>query len=476
MSWSKTLLFFIVVIVSGSITPSSSDGPLYKQVGDTAVLSPGVVTNPITNIFWKHGSSIAVEWTSNNIESYGQFRGRGSVNSLSGELTITGLTKEDSGSYTSEINFSVTSEIELQVIAPVSTPNVSTRCDKEKTHCVFTCEGGTSEAEPITYTWKSGDMHWDGTKEHSITKTEKEPWFSCTLHNPISNKSSEEVENPFISSDWNLLYLWFIPAVVLLLMIACIIFFVMRKRRRGNLLVMGNGQVYSSQDHGNQDLPLVAFSNANSVTGTSQKMENGQGIPNQDQPVHNQVPADPGNQAASHELNNVTETTPMMQESQEAPNQVQLVDNPAAAPHDDQGITTQDPTLVVSDNADNDMKTTPKMETSQEALDQDQLVNNQVPADPGNQAVSHELNNVTETTPKMQTSQEALDQDQLVDSPAAAPHDEQGITTQDPTLVVSDYANNDMKSALLMSSGQEPSNQDPPVDNQEAEPQEQEQS
>ena len=54
--------------------------------------------------------------------------------------------------------------------APVSKPTLSVHCEPEMTSCVFTCDGDTTGAEPVTYLWRSGDMMWTSTKEHKITK------------------------------------------------------------------------------------------------------------------------------------------------------------------------------------------------------------------------------------------------------------------------------------------------------------------
>ncbi|XP_039997936.1 uncharacterized protein LOC120798047 isoform X2 [Xiphias gladius] len=175
-----------------------SDIPVYKKVGDTVVLSPGLVTDPISTITWKHGSAIAMDWYDNHTDSYRQFKDRGLLNGLTGELTIKGLTRNDSGSYTSEINNRVTNKTQLLVISPVSKPTVSTWCGEDMIECILTCEADTTDAEPFTYTWWSGDaVRLASSKEYFITKPTEGPWFSCELQNPVGSKRSEQVFNPF---------------------------------------------------------------------------------------------------------------------------------------------------------------------------------------------------------------------------------------------------------------------------------------
>ncbi len=59
--------------------------------------------------------------------------------------------------------------------APVPTPTVLKSCDDQETSCVLTCDGNTTDAEPVTYKWRSDNtVSTDSTKEHHITKV------SCT--------------------------------------------------------------------------------------------------------------------------------------------------------------------------------------------------------------------------------------------------------------------------------------------------------
>ncbi|XP_067439522.1 uncharacterized protein [Thunnus thynnus] len=171
--------------------------PLYGKIGDEVVLTSDSVVNLITSIEWKHGADLAMEWYGGETTAYRHFKDRGSLNTLTGALTITGLTPDDSGSYTVEINNKVTSKTQLLVISPVSKPTLSIRCEPEMTYCVLTCNGDTTDAELVTYRGTSGDMTWPSAKEHNITKEDDELWFSCAFENPVSFNSSEIVFNPF---------------------------------------------------------------------------------------------------------------------------------------------------------------------------------------------------------------------------------------------------------------------------------------
>ncbi|CAK6975458.1 uncharacterized protein LOC121892015 [Scomber scombrus] len=186
--WLVYFLLWTAVTANGE--------PLYREIGDKAVLTPDSVESPIYSIVWKHGPDIAIEWYGNETFSYRQFKDRGSLDISTRALTIKGLTQDESGIYRAEINNKDTSNTQLQVISPVPKPNISVSC--EMTYCVLTCEGNIKGAEPVTCWWRSGDIVWNSTNQHKITKEEKKSLFNCAFSNPVSFNGSEKVLNPFI--------------------------------------------------------------------------------------------------------------------------------------------------------------------------------------------------------------------------------------------------------------------------------------
>ncbi|XP_053170657.1 uncharacterized protein LOC128354439 isoform X2 [Scomber japonicus] len=211
---------------------------LYRKIGDKAVLTPDSVENPIYRVVWKHGPNIAMQWWHEETSSYRQFKDHGSLDISTGEMTITGLTRDDSGIYTAEINNRVPSKTLLLVISPVPKPTIYISCDPEMTHCVLTCDGSTTDAEPVTYWWTAGEKKWPSIKQLKITKEDKEEWFRCRVENPVSSISSEKICNPFMS-DQTWIYI-LTPLVVVSLVVCIFIIYLKRKCRKAMQVMLSD--------------------------------------------------------------------------------------------------------------------------------------------------------------------------------------------------------------------------------------------
>ncbi|GLD66602.1 SLAM family member 5 [Lates japonicus] len=348
------LALFVVSLALNSID-ANSDTLLYGEVGGEVVLSPGSVTGPITNIMWKHDTDIAMGWFDGDTEAYRQFAARGSLNASTGQLKITGLTRNDSGIYTPEINNKVTSKTQLRVISPVSKPTISVQCDDQRTHCNWTCEGATEDAEPITYSWVAFDAGENiSTKERTITET-TEAVYRCTLQNPVSHKGSELVRNPLYSKGTPML-----PNGL----------------NQNNLV--GN-HTAGDQEASNQGLTSVVIHNTNHVT---EEPASGQETSSRDQQVDNETeePQEASTQgltsAESHDPSNMRSMTSELQEPPPP--------NPDTS-SDTEGSTTtsevQEPPTAVSPETSNETESVVPKSSGQETAKEDQQLDDEA-ADP----------------------------------------------------------------------------------------------
>ncbi|XP_065808251.1 T-lymphocyte surface antigen Ly-9 isoform X8 [Labrus bergylta] len=175
---------------------------VYGAEGDDIVLTPPLQSPspPITSIQWKHGEDIIAEWYQGhgNETNCLKFKGRCKLSLLTGALTITGLTKTDSGIYNPEINNKYLDSTHLIVISHVPKPSISKSCNTEMTACNLTCEGNTIESEPVDCKWLLDDAEGPSGKVLTITKEMKEQSYRCIFVNPVGNKTSDIMTNPLL--------------------------------------------------------------------------------------------------------------------------------------------------------------------------------------------------------------------------------------------------------------------------------------
>ncbi|XP_045921780.1 uncharacterized protein LOC123981143 [Micropterus dolomieu] len=159
----------------------------------------------ITNILWKHNGNLLAEWVQGKIELtyYGSFNGRTTLNTTTGRLEIKNMVEADAGQYVVEINSHVQSpSYDVKMIKEVTKPEVVLRpvsCNEDSEECTLSCDGDIAGAKPVTYSWKEGAGDWkESGKDMKITKTNTGvKTFSCKMENPVSEKESEPLDNPF---------------------------------------------------------------------------------------------------------------------------------------------------------------------------------------------------------------------------------------------------------------------------------------
>uniref|UniRef100_A0A1A8JJM6 Ig-like domain-containing protein n=1 Tax=Nothobranchius kuhntae TaxID=321403 RepID=A0A1A8JJM6_NOTKU len=195
------LLAAVFCVVVASVTTET----IYKKLGDDVDLKPEVpLVGKISGITWKIGRDIAAQWDGAELDYFVQFKVRGHLDNATGVMTIRGLEKGDGNIYTAEVNHNLWGKpIRLIVISEVPVPSVREKCSEEPRACTLTCEGNVTEAEPVTYTWRSDQKVELGVGERTLTITEESSAteaFTCEVKNPVSQKSSEPFTNPFSSS------------------------------------------------------------------------------------------------------------------------------------------------------------------------------------------------------------------------------------------------------------------------------------
>nr|XP_023997519.1 uncharacterized protein LOC112074604 [Salvelinus alpinus] len=191
---------------------------LYRKVGGELVLKPDKSTVPhsITGILWKHGKNKVAEWDKDfgGLDIYGAFKKRTTLDQTTGELRISGLMKTDSGVYSVEFNSKqLDKTYKLSVIKAVTKPTITSSCNTNKTSCTLTCESDTTDAEPITYSWKVGEGAWEVIGKQLIVsksdtgKSTNSYKYICKLKNDVRGEGevSEPVGEVFGSGEWTLI-------------------------------------------------------------------------------------------------------------------------------------------------------------------------------------------------------------------------------------------------------------------------------
>ncbi|XP_020509928.1 junctional adhesion molecule A [Labrus bergylta] len=192
----SVMSMFVAGWVCVSLAAESEDpgAPLYMKVGDDVILKPSPTSGPITRIEWKYNKNLAAFWIGIG-EEFDIFV-PGHLNLSTGALTITGLRRNDTGSYSAEISGKKAGVTQLIVLSPVPKPTVEKECDLGGNTCDLTCDGNTAGAEPVIYKWNFG--HTEKRTQVKKNDTDRFSEFICEVQNPVSNESSQPVQNPML--------------------------------------------------------------------------------------------------------------------------------------------------------------------------------------------------------------------------------------------------------------------------------------
>lgn len=229
---------FGLLLVGAVISAQTRSVPSYFKAGGTLVLGPARASEHLISIAWKHDEELLAEWVEDEISPtyYSRFRGRSELNTTTGMLKIHSTTAADTGLYsvTSNRNRSrVYQAVELQ---EVPRPVVALRppmCSSASETCTLSCDGDVGGAGPVEYFWKKEDGEWEQSgKDVEILNDEEAQAvvaFSCRMKNPVSERDSECIRNPFrqdpgFSRDYGFWILTVVGAAVLALVAVAVCF------------------------------------------------------------------------------------------------------------------------------------------------------------------------------------------------------------------------------------------------------------
>ncbi|XP_034465645.1 SLAM family member 5-like [Hippoglossus hippoglossus] len=202
----------VTVLLLAALTSSAlGQSQSYFSVGDSLVLTPPKHGTTITSVLWTHNSNLVVEWVNKDLEFFGSFEGRGSLNERTAQLTVSAAKQSDGGEYRVEINNQLQSQVyTVIVIKKVPKPSVEVRtltCSPKSSNCTLTCQGDPTGTEPVTYSWRKDSGGW-GPEQQSMDliiindeKTRGVKQFSCRMKNPVSEEESDPLKNPMYQED-----------------------------------------------------------------------------------------------------------------------------------------------------------------------------------------------------------------------------------------------------------------------------------
>ncbi|XP_029923337.1 carcinoembryonic antigen-related cell adhesion molecule 2-like isoform X2 [Myripristis murdjan] len=200
-------VFFLGLLAVLLLELTEGAEKVYSAEGGKVTLEPIVPDQfkPLTSILWKHNRNMVVEWIKNlnSTDYYGMFDGHTNLDIETGHLEISTWAHTYSGFYSVEFNGQLQSKLyTVHVIKKVPKPTVGVRplsCSSTSSSCTLSCEGGTPEAEPITYSWRRDEGKWtQSSKLMNITKDDHHvKKFSCQMKNPVSVEESDPRKNPF---------------------------------------------------------------------------------------------------------------------------------------------------------------------------------------------------------------------------------------------------------------------------------------
>uniref|UniRef100_A0A667WTS7 Ig-like domain-containing protein n=2 Tax=Myripristis murdjan TaxID=586833 RepID=A0A667WTS7_9TELE len=201
------MCFFLLLIALLSGSTKGAEKQVHSAEGDKVTLEPTVPDQfkPLTSILWKHNRNMVVEWIKklNSTDYYGAFADHTNLDIKTGRLEINTLARNYSGVYSVEFNGQLQSELyKVDVIKKVPKPTVVLKpltCPNEDI-CTLSCDGDTTGAEPVTYSWRTDqmDVFEKSEKSKNVSKDDSHvKHFFCQIKNPVSHEDSDPMENPF---------------------------------------------------------------------------------------------------------------------------------------------------------------------------------------------------------------------------------------------------------------------------------------
>ncbi|XP_074501504.1 CD48 antigen-like [Sebastes fasciatus] len=204
MMGKLTGLCVLLLVLNVALTKNTVTPVYFTDGGDLTLKVRPAFPGHINNIVWIFNGNLLAEWEEDE-GYYLRIKGRTNLTIETGQLIINKMSKDDEGVYSVGINDRVQSErYQAKLIKKVQKPKVVVRslvCEADSENCRLSCDSDTTEAEPITYSWKKGDGEWKVSGK-DITITNKDDsggkTFTCRMENPVSREESDPLYKELI--------------------------------------------------------------------------------------------------------------------------------------------------------------------------------------------------------------------------------------------------------------------------------------
>ncbi|XP_031648604.1 cell wall protein IFF6 isoform X2 [Oncorhynchus kisutch] len=229
------LVTIFCCIYGGQFVNAGPSTTRYVITNGNVILNPGIRGGVLQDILWKHGVNKAVEWSTGGIQEFRDFKGRTSLNTTTGEITIRQLTKQLSGVYEAEcmIGHKIqTFQQRVEVIDTVSQPEVT--CELNGTVATIHC---SAEGPLVEYRWSwpdhQGEM-WSQEQngQHYNIKSPESVSYTCEARNPVSEKTLTYSSNDCLATGNPEIYIYtgICAGVLLVAVVVAVVVWLVKKR------------------------------------------------------------------------------------------------------------------------------------------------------------------------------------------------------------------------------------------------------
>ncbi|XP_075845255.1 CD48 antigen [Microtus pennsylvanicus] len=191
--WCLVLELLLLPVISG--LQDHSELEINAKTGSNITLQFKKPLGTYAHLTWLYTTKqkiLEYDYKGSTI-TYSGYRGRVSLDNITGALQIYNVRKEDKGDYYMRVMKQTEEQYKkiLNVFDPVSQPTITiekTETLLDSCHLKLSCKG---EQQNVTYTWfdDSNQNEEGDVLERIVTPKNRSTFYTCQVSNPISRKN-----------------------------------------------------------------------------------------------------------------------------------------------------------------------------------------------------------------------------------------------------------------------------------------------